>query len=61
MHVVKTKIKDNEVLSSIGSRKVYYRMRSEIRRMHGKYETTTLSLPVKCDATAERLARMFSH
>jgi len=40
MHVVKTKIKDNEVLSGIGNRKVYDRIRSKICRMRDKSETT---------------------
>jgi len=58
VHAVETKIKDNEVLSGIGSRKVYDRIRSEIRRMCEKSEKT---LPVECDTAAERVARMFSY
>ena len=59
MDIVRTKIQESDMLMSIGSRKVYDRIRSEIRKTYRN--TMTTPLPAECDTADERVARMFSH
>jgi len=56
LETVRSKIADNELLTNIGSRKVYDRVRNEIRKTYGKSKTTPL--PTECETTAERVQRL---
>jgi len=58
LETVKRKIEQNEILRSIGSRKVYDRIRAEIKSDSNK--SSQASLPQVCDTLAHRVERMFS-
>ena len=56
LETVRSKIVDNELLTNIGSRKVYDRVRNEIRKTYGQLKTTPL--PTECETAAERVERL---
>ena len=56
LETVRSKIVDNELLTNIGSRKVYDRIRNEIRKTYGKSKTSLL--PTECETVAERVQRL---
>jgi len=59
IEIVRTKIKESDLLMSIGSRKVYDRIRSDIRKNNKEFDTAPL--PEQCETADQRISRMFNY